>query len=356
MKHIQLRNPFFNKKITIGMIGMGFISNVHVRAYRPIRGVVIKAIADSNQSLLTQKGKLLGIAEQYPDYRYMLEDKTIDVIDVMTPHFMHVQCVCDALRAGKTVICEKPVATNLKDLDMMTNTAKAVNKNIYIKHYLRYSSVNQKAQQLLSQKKIGRPYLIQCTFTSHSVQDYANPNSWRGNIKESGGGVFIDVGVHMLDLLQTMFGVPVATYAQCRKITTTLSQKGEDLSTALIEFPNDLMVSMNCTENDTAYGFRWEVRIYGTDGVLAITDKGNEEKVLQIIKGNKVVYDQTEHNWWEGANVSALTDIVHRIQENKEPIVSLRHARSVLETIIGSYESARLNKKVYFVHKAHHGS
>jgi len=152
----------------------------------------------------------------------------------------------------------------------------------------------------------------------------------------------------MLDLLQMMFGLPVATYAQCRKITTTLPQKGEDLATALIEFPNDLMVSMNCTENDTAYGFRWEVRIYGTDGVMAIIDKGNEEKVLQIIQKNKTVYEYSEHNWWEGANVSALTDIIRRIKENKEPVVSLKHARSVLETIIGSYESARRDKKIFF--------
>lgn len=330
------------------MIGMGFISDVHLRAYRSRRHVEIKAIADSNQGLLIQKGKLFGITELYPDYHFMLEDKSIDVIDVMTPHFLHAQCVCDALRAGKTIICEKPVATNLKDIDLMIRTAKLAKKNIYIKHYLRFSSANQRAQQLLLHHRIGRPYFIQCTFTCHSVRDYSNPHTWRGNTKEAGGGVFIDIGVHMLDFIQMIFGSPIATYAQCRKILTTLPQKGEDFVSALIEFPNNLMVSLNCTENDPAYGFRWEVRIYGTEGVMTITDRGKEAKTLQIIEGKKTVYEFIEKDWWEKANISALTDIIDRIHGDNEPAVSLEHARSVLQTIVRSYESARLEKKIYF--------
>jgi len=348
MRRMKKNSPRSKKKLTIGMIGMGFISEVHIRAYRTHGDVEIKAFADSNQGLLVQKGKLFGINELYPDYHYMLEDKAIDVIDVMTPHFLHLRCVCDALKAGKTVICEKPVATNLKDIDLMIKTAERVKKNIYIKQYLRFSSANNKAQHLLLHNRIGRPYLVQCTFTSHSVKDYANPYSWRGNVKEAGGGVFIDVGVHMLDFLQMIFGSPIATYAQCRKILTTLPQKGEDFASALIEFPNDLMVSMNCTENDTAYGFRWEVRIYGTQGVMTITDKGNEAKVLQIIQGNTTKYEFIERNWWEGANISALTDIIDRIQRDEKPVVSLEHARSVIQTIVRSYESARQDKKIFF--------
>jgi|GEM_PF-4952927 len=335
-----------DKHIVIGMIGTGFISQVHMRAYRKRNDVTVKALADTNQGLLASRGKEFGIRALYPDYRYMLEDPDINTIDIMTPHFLHATCVSDALKAKKNIICEKPVATNLKDLDMMIKTAATARKYIYIKQYLRFSSVNQKMQELLKQHAIGKPYLAQCTFTSYSPQDYQNPRSWRGNTKEAGGGVFMDIGVHMLDQLQLAFGSPISTFAQYKKVTTTLPQKGEDFACAMIEFPNDVMATINCTENDTAYGFRWEIRIYGTDGAIIIVDKGNQEKTLQVIKDNRIVTSLTETNWWEQANILALHDIIDNIQAHRSPTVSLDHARSVLNTIIQTYTSAATNKKI----------
>ncbi len=330
----------------MGLIGLGLISNVHIEAYQRRKDVRIKAISDNNQARLVERGKVLGIEELYPDYRFMLQDTSLDVIDIMTPHFFHAQCVCDALLAGFTVICEKPLATTIEDIDKIIQVSRKMRKEVYVKQYLRYSLAYQKAHKLLLSNSIGRPYFVQCMFTTNSVQDYTNPRIWKGNKKEAGGGIFIDVGVHMLDLMQMMFGQPVATYAQTRKLLSPLPQKGEDFATAVIEFPNNLVVNMSCTENDTGYRFRWEVRIYGTDGVITIIDQGKEAKVLQLIKENKIRYEFVEKNWWTESNIRAIDDTIDRVQHCKEPVVSLSHARNVLYTIMQSYESAKIGKRI----------
>jgi len=178
------------KSLTLGLIGLGNISNIHMETYEKRNDVHIKAISDSNHGLLLRRAVEWNVHETYPDYQFLLKDNAIDVIDVMTPHFMHAQCVCDALAAGKTVICEKPLVTTAGDLAQIVKAVKKTKKQVYVKQYLRFSQAYQKAKVLLSKNTIGKPYYISCMFTSHSVHDYQNPNTWKGNMHEAGGGNF----------------------------------------------------------------------------------------------------------------------------------------------------------------------
>lgn len=338
--------PVPSKKLNVGLIGLGLISNWHIQAMTGRDDVRIAALSDVNQAQLAQRGKALNIRALYPDYRVMLDHENLDIVDIMTPHSLHAQCVSDALRARRTVICEKPLATTLSDIDMMIRASKVAKKHIHVKQYLRYSLAYQELQNLLARGSIGVPYFTQCTFTTNSMHDYKNPYIWKGNKKEGGGGVFIDIGAHMLDLLQVMFGSPLATFAQYRKIQTTLDIKGEDFFSALIEFPRKLLVNITCTENDKGYYFRWEMRVYGTEGVITVIDEGKDKKTLQLIRENKVEHEFVENNWWEDSNIRAIADALDRIKNGREPAVPLAHARSVLHTILQSYESARIGKRV----------
>lgn len=345
-----MKKTFHEKEITVGMIGTGFISDTHFEAFKLRRGVRVKALSDSDQALLIKKGISWRIRELYPDYRFMLKDKTIDVIDVMTPHYLHKKCVCDALKAGKDVICEKPLTTSEKDVDEIIKVSESTKKKVYVKQYLRFSRSYQKAHDLILNNATGAPYFAQCSFTGNS-SDYINPNTWRANTVEAGGGVFIDIGVHMVDVMQSFFGSPVEISAQTRKITDMFPYKGEDVISALIGFPNNMLVNINCTQIDSGYGFRWETLIYGRKGIIKITDIGKQKKVLHVIKENRVVYEFIEHDWWRLANIRALHDITDRIRERRAPEVPLLEARTVIETVTSAYRSAGQNKKVYIMSK-----
>lgn len=337
------------RKKIIGAIGMGFISNIHFQTYSLRKDVVVKAISDSNQGLLLKKSRELGINDTYPDYHFLLKDKEIEIVDIMLPHYLHKQCIVEALKAGKTVICEKPLVTNTKDIKEIIKLVKATNKKVYVKQYLRYSKAYNKAKELLTKGLIGKPYLVNIIFTGDSVREYLNPLSWRGNIKKSGGGILMDIGVHILDLLYYLFGKPQAVYAETKKISHNFTFKGEDLATVLLNYKNNILVNLNCTHNDIGYKFRWEVRIYGKQGVMTIIDeKGKGEKILKVIKKNKVIYEFSELEWWRQANIRAIHDIIECIEDNRDPVVSLEEAEITIRTIENIYHSAKLNKKIFF--------
>ncbi len=327
------------KKIKIGLVGLGFISDVHIEAYRRRDDVFIKALSDSNQSLLLQKAETLGIKETYPDYNFMLNDKDIDVIDVMTPHFLHKECVLAALDKGKTVICEKPLTTNSKDVTAIETKIKQTQKNVYVKQYLRQSLAYKKAYELITSDTLGKVYFVQCLFTGNSTKEHLDPKSWRGNKQLAGGGILMDIGVHIIDMLQSFFGSPQAVYGRTKRIASPLQEKGEDFATAVFEFPHDLIVNLGATQCDTGYKFRWEIRFYGTRGVMTVIDHSRDLKELQVIKNKEVVYSFQETNWWQDSNIRALNTIIDAISRGSPPPISLREAKTVIKTIEAIYSA-----------------
>lgn len=332
--------------VRVGMIGMGYISHIHLAAYAQRKDVCIQAVSDNNQGLLLRKAAELGVRNTYPDYRFMLRDDSIDVVDVMTPHFLHKQIVCEALQAGKVVICEKPLATTLQDVDTIFHTSSSTGKRVYIKEYFRYSLANQKAITYIRDGDIGTPYYIQCIFTGDSRKEFLDPASWRGTKIQSGGGVFMDIGVHILDWLQLAFGKPISVYAQHRNVTAALPNKGEDFATLMMEYPNSVMANITTTQNDIGYRFRWEIRIYGTNGVITILDDGIQLKTAQVVKENKVRREFKEPDWWRQSNIRVLNDIIDNIKHNAPPTIPNTHTRSVMQTVFRSYDAARTGKRI----------
>ena len=335
------------RRVVLGMIGTGFISNVHMMAHQINPGVIVKALSDSDQSLLLRKSRLWGVKDVYPDYHYLLKDEEIEVVDIMTPHFLHKKSVCDALEAGKTVICEKPLALSEEEVRAISLLAKRTGRKVYVKQYLRHSKVLMRVKKLLESGTLGEPYLVNCMFTGNSISQYEDALNWRSNLKESGGGVFTDIGVHILDLLQWYFGNPVSVFSQMAKVKSTLPTKGEDVVSLLVNYQHNILSTISCTHIDLGYGFRWEIKVYCTDGVIQVIDEGGKKlRKLTVIKDNKVVHHMEEDNWWQAANIAVLTDIINRIRLNLDPEVSLEDARKVAKIITAGYSSSNLGKKI----------
>ena len=97
------------KPICVGIVGSGFVAELHMRAYRRVFGLLatIKAVVSRGDHVL-EFAKRFGIPETFRDYRELLTDKTIDVVDICTPPALHAEMIVACMRAGKHVICEKP--------------------------------------------------------------------------------------------------------------------------------------------------------------------------------------------------------------------------------------------------------
>jgi predicted dehydrogenase len=115
--------------IRVGVIGAGGIAQrSHIPAYLNTPGVELVAIADINEKKLTYVADRFGIPRKYTDYHELLQQTDIDAVSVCTPNYLHVQVSIDALKAGKHVLCEKPVAVKGADAQAAIAAAKASGK------------------------------------------------------------------------------------------------------------------------------------------------------------------------------------------------------------------------------------
>ena len=332
------------KKINLGIIGAGKISDIHLETFSKNVNVSLVSIADVDIKLATEKAGKYGIGKICKNYLDIINDINIDAVDILLPHHLHAKASIEAIRKGKIVICEKPFVIKLSDAKKLIKETVLNKASMYLKHYLRYSSSHLEMKKMINNGIIGKPYLIKCFYTCNSVKGMNDKKSWKGNIKKAGGGVLMDAGIHVVDFLQDIFGRPVSVMCECKQIFTKLKSKGEDLAIMNIEFPNNVMAEITCTSNDSSYGFRWEKHVFGSKGSVHIIDYGKKHNELLLYKGGIVVIKETENDWWNQANKNNLNDIIDRIINEKNPIVSLETAYSGLKTILKAYDSSKKKK------------
>ena len=200
---------------TVAVIGCGRIAkNAHFPALTAIEDVRIKYACD----LLPEKAEALR--EKFPkienvitDYKIALADPEVDAVFVLTPNFAHYTVTMDALRAGKHVLCEKPITINYALSCEMAEEAKKQGKVLNIGVCNRHSLSVDLIRQMVADGKLGKVYHVYCSFRSHrSIPGLGGAFTTKA---QSGGGVLIDWGVHFFDLVLYILGAPKLETVTC---------------------------------------------------------------------------------------------------------------------------------------------
>lgn len=191
---------------TIAVIGCGRIARLaHFPALSEIENVRVKYACD----LIEEKA--VKIKEDFPfveqvitDYRVALEDPEVDAVFVLTPNYAHYTITMDALKAGKHVMCEKPITVNYKLSCEMAAEADKQGKILNIGVCNRYNKSVEMLRELNEQGRFGNIYHVYCSFRAHrSIPGLGGAFTTKA---QSGGGVLIDWGVHYLDLILYILG------------------------------------------------------------------------------------------------------------------------------------------------------
>ncbi len=327
--------------LRIGIIGLGHISRVHIRSFRTDPRVTITAVAENNRAVLEGSAGMYGdAARRYDDYRRLLTNRDIDAVDILLPHYLHGRVIRDALAAGKHVICEKPFVTDPSEADAIADLSAQTGKSVFLKQYFRSSALHADAMRMILDGEIGTPYLVTGLYTTDARRDLNDPESWRFTQEFGGGGVFMDVGVHLLDYLQELFGNPRSVTAMMQKQFSGHKTKGDDVTNVTYEYPGGLLAAVTCSAGDTSYGFRWEKQFFGRDGSLRIEDFGKTRMRLTLRKDACIVFEREEDDWWEHANRRAITDIVDRLIARNPPAIRLTDAARTIRAVRAAYDSA----------------
>jgi predicted dehydrogenase len=201
----------------------------------------------------------------YADLSIALKRSDVDAVYVATPVFLHAENTIESLRAGKHVLCEKPVAMNYAEACSMRDAAEEAGRTLGIAYYRRtYPKVNR-ALDLIRQGAIGVPVLAEAN--CHSWFSPQDQEDWRFDPIRAGGGPLYDIGSHRIDLMNLLFGQPLkVTGLRSNVIHMT---PVEDAATILIDYDSKVRGVVDVRWH--SHVPRDDFRIHGTEGLMELS-------------------------------------------------------------------------------------
>ena len=292
---MTLRTP---ETLNVAMIGYNFMGRAHSNAWRQAPHFfdlpatpVLKVVCGRNQANVTQAAAQLGFEEAVTDWRDLVAREDIDIIDICTPGDSHYDIVLAAAKAGKAILCEKPLANTLNEsMEMVSAVAKAGVVNMVCHNYRRAPAV-QLAKQMIEALEIGELHHFRGTYLQDWIVDPSFPRVWRLQKKYAGSGALGDIGSHSLDLARFLVGEISAVNGMLKTFVPERplddgSGRGtvdvDDAALAMIKFTNGTIGSMEASRFATGRKNHNRFEINGSKGsVIFDLERMNELVVYQ---------------------------------------------------------------------------
>lgn len=229
-------------KITVGMIGTGGISHWHAKQLGELDEVEVVGIADpvaENREFVINKYGFAS-AKQYENHLQLLDELGPDAVVICTPHSLHATHVMDALNHGSHVLVEKPMACSLKETELMIDTAEKNNKILQVSYQRHVEPEFLYIKQAIENGEIGK--LTSVTASLYQEWKQLSTGTWRQNPLLSGGGMLMDSGSHIIDVLLWTVGAPPV------EVDAKIQMRGAPVeidSFTSIRFTNDVVAGLN---------------------------------------------------------------------------------------------------------------
>jgi len=256
------------KKTRYAVIGLGRIAGHFLPAAGATTNSQITALVsghrDKAERIATQYGVPSGSIYNYENFDEIAHNQNVDAVYVALPNSMHAEYTIRAAKAGKHVLCEKPMATSVADSLAMIKACKDANKKLMIAYRCHYEPTNLKAIQLIRTGAVGQVQAIESSFGFN-----IGPGEWRLSKKLAGGGPLFDVGIYSLNACRYLTGEEpehIAAYASVIDQDGRFNEVEENVSWTM-KFPSGIVASC-----DTTYGADMEgyYRVHGEKGWLEV--------------------------------------------------------------------------------------
>lgn len=353
-----------SKKIKAAVIGIG-VGLAHARGYKACPDAELIAICDADPQRLKERGDQLGIPPemQFTDYNKLLQLDELDVVSIGLPNFLHAPVAIASLRAGKHVLCEKPLATSAVEAKAMVTEAKQNGKQLMVCFNYRFRDDTRWLMAMRNAGKYGDVYYARAGWLRNT--GIPGAGGWFTTKAKSGGGPLIDLGVHILDLTLWLMGYPRAvsvsgaTFAKFgplgKKSGTKPNFSGtfdvEDLAAGFVRFENGAALQI-----ETSWGSHTKpgrddyfVTLYGTEGgsemyVANYTDRDTlsfyTEESGQPVLVKPAIVNRA------GGHELAVGHFVHCVKNNLPVEATAEQGLALMQIIDALYESAQTGKEI----------
>jgi predicted dehydrogenase len=304
------------EKIKVGVVGTGFIGPAHIEALRRLPNIEVAALCEVTEELARQKADALGIERSYV-FEELLQQEDITSVHICTPNFLHYAQAKAALQAGKHVICEKPLATDLQEADELVQLAAETGLVNAVHFNLRYYPLVRQMKTMREKGDLGEVYSIIGSY----LQDWlfhATDYNWRLEPDKSGESRAIaDIGSHLMDSLEYITGLKtVAVMADFNTVHKNRKKPLKPVETysGKLLTPEDYADVPITTEDHANVMLRFD---NGNRGVITVSQvsAGRKNRMSLEISGSKSTFNwcsETPNEMWignrDGANQVLMRD------------------------------------------------
>ena len=253
-----------NGKVKVAIIGSRFQGDIHASAFKlaPEDGEVV-AVASPSPGNAAHLAKQFGIQRVFTDYREMLKEPDIEMITIATPNHLHAEMTIECARAGKHIVCEKPLAMTIEQGEQMVHEAREHGVLLMYAEELFFTPKYVKAKEMADEGAFGRVHLVK-----QSEKHFGPHSPWFWDVSRSGGGALMDLGCHGIAFCYWFLGRPAIQSVYCQMGTYVHSDKteGDDECHCILEFANG---AVGIVENSWARrgGMDDRIEVYGENGV-----------------------------------------------------------------------------------------
>lgn len=265
------------KIFKIAVIGCSGMAKRHMEGIKLAEGAELYAICDTAPERLAAAKEELGCERTVTDYMDIVNDPEVDAAVVVTPDQIHCEMVCNLLRAGKAVMCEKPMALTMEECEEMMRVERETNGKLMVGQICRFTPGFEMAKKLVDEGRIGDLTFVESEY-AHNYTNARGYGDWRVTPERPG---FLGGGCHAVDLLRWIAGDPREITAYSNR-KTMLDWPTDDNTIAIMRFDDNVIgkvfVSTGCKRNYTMRSV-----FYGTKGTI-ICD--NKSATIQLFEDN----------------------------------------------------------------------
>jgi UDP-N-acetylglucosamine 3-dehydrogenase len=331
-------------RIRCGVIGLGWFGEHHVDTLKQLPAVDVAAVCTRRENRLSEIAEKYNILKKYTNYHDLLADKDIDMVTIVTHVKDHFKPTIDALRAGKHVFLEKPMADSVEDCDKILAEVEKTDKSFMVGHVCRFDTAYALAKEEIEAGNIGK-----------ILSMYARRNlaKWITHSHLDKISALFGDGIHDIDLMFWYTGAkPKSVYAQT--MNTRPELRYDDIGWALFRFDNDAFAVMEnvwCLPDNVPFAIDARMEVIGTKGAIYIDNSGSNYMVLTE-KGMgypQSTYWPTVHGLRRGYLKEEFDYFLKCIARGEKPtVITPQESRDAVYAMKMAEKSARENKVIEF--------
>ena len=340
------------REIGIGMVGAGFISQLHAEAFTYVPEAHVRGVAARSAASAARFAEQHSIPTHHDDYRRLLEDPAVDIVTVALPNHLHHEVVLAAAAAGKHVIVEKPLARTLAEADEMLAACRDAQVLLMYAEELCFAPKYVRAKELVDQGALGRVYMVQ-----QGEQHFGPHSDWFWDVERSGGGVLMDMGCHGIAFCNWFLNRPTLERVTAQGGTYVHKDKtrGDDNCIVILEFAGGRVGLVEDSWARTG-GMDDRIEVFGSKGcTYGNLHMGNALPTFSEVGfGYAVEKAPTTMGWtypvfeelWNYGFPQEMAHFARCVRGKVSPIATGEDGRFVQQVLFAAYQSMGAGQRV----------